>query len=91
MDAAAVGESALTNFRRAPRLRRSASLVLLVVIAACGGEDRVAERPPAAPVLADAAAMPTESFVAKFRDEFEAYVRGERNVAQSELMLAGAH
>lgn len=42
-------------------------------------------------VLADAAAMPTESFVAKFRDEFEAYVRGERNVEESELMLEGAH
>lgn len=42
-------------------------------------------------VLADAAAMPTESFVSKFRDEFEAYVRGERNVAESELMLEGAH
>ncbi len=27
-------------------------------------------------VLADAAAMPTESFVAQFRDEFDAYIRG---------------
>jgi NADH-quinone oxidoreductase subunit F len=42
-------------------------------------------------VLADAAAMPTESFVEKFRDEFEAYVRGERNVAEAERLLQGAH
>jgi NADH-quinone oxidoreductase subunit F len=43
-------------------------------------------------VLSDAAAMPTESFVAKFRDEFEAYVRGERKgAAEAAGMLIGAH
>jgi len=41
-------------------------------------------------VLADAAAMPTDSFVAKFRDEFEAYVSGAVS-AKDSPMLAAAH
>jgi NADH-quinone oxidoreductase subunit F len=41
-------------------------------------------------VLADAAAMPTESFVAKFRDEFDAYVSGKKS-AKDSPMLAAAH
>jgi len=42
-------------------------------------------------VLADAAAMPTASFVAKFRDEFEAYVRGERRAGASPMFAHAGH